>query len=184
MKLTPEIAALYIGCSVQTKIRRTTKSGEPMKKLKGELLEVDLGIKAKLGVHLEDEPDKCCYEYLNCSDVKLILRPISSITNAERKELIGLEVNPKEAMWIKIKGEYKVVGFSNISGISMIPHSTIITYWENFKNGKLRHRVIGYVDCTKPTIKQLLWLLNKRFDLFGLIADGAAQTKKIKQTIL
>lgn len=160
MKLTPEIAALYIGCEVQTKIRVATEKGKPMQKLKGELLEVDLGMKSKLGIHLENEPDKCNYRYLTCADVKLILRPLYSMTESEKEELIRIDLLPD----IKLK---------DIDGLSSgITGSGI--YYSYESQGDWRY---DSIDCEQPSINQLLWLLQHRFDLFELIADGAAQVK-------
>lgn len=93
MKLTPEIAALYIGCDVQTKLRVATEQGKPMKKLKGKLMEVDLGMQTKLGIHLENEPDKCTYVYLSCEDVKLLLRPLSKLNEEEKSAFNRMKQN-------------------------------------------------------------------------------------------
>ncbi len=84
-----EVAHLYIGCEVQTKIRRATGSGQPMKMLKGVLKEVDLGMSG-LGILLEDEKDSCNYEYLKASTLKPLLRPISSLTEQEGLHLHNL----------------------------------------------------------------------------------------------
>jgi hypothetical protein len=160
MKLTPQIAALYIGCEVQTKIRVATEKGKPMLKLKGKLLEVDLGMKSKLGIHLENEPDICSYRYLTCADVKLILRPLHSMTEAEKEELIRIEVGSEREL-------------KNFSTATLIMPSLFFSW--KLKNMEGWQR--DWIDCCKPSPQQLLWLLKNRFDLFGIIADGGAQTK-------
>lgn len=77
----------YLGCEVETNMRKAIGEGKPMKKLHGILKEVDLGMDDKVGILLEDEPDRCNYEYFKTSDIKPILRPLESMTEEEAKEL-------------------------------------------------------------------------------------------------
>lgn len=87
MKQLKDYLHLYLGCEVETCMRKAQGEGKPMKKLHGTLMEVDLGMDDKAGILMEDETDKSNYEYFRYSDIKPLLRPLSSINKEDVKLL-------------------------------------------------------------------------------------------------
>lgn len=77
----------YLGCRVQTKIRRSAGAYKPMKILTGKLMEVDLGMGEKVGILLEDEKDITNYEYYSYNNIKPFLRPLSNMSHLEFEEI-------------------------------------------------------------------------------------------------
>lgn len=88
-KLTNESKILFfaqnIGAEVQTHYRVETSQGNPLKKLKGKLMEVDLGME-NFGILLENETDKTNYKYLNES-VSIIKTPLQNISDEHAIEV-------------------------------------------------------------------------------------------------
>lgn len=87
-------------------------------------------------------------------EIKLILRPLSSMTEEEGKEYAGLffeDYNPE------------LTKFYNFG------HCISIRYYDAF---------LHLPDEYTP--KQFLWLLSKGFDLFGLIEKGEAIDSTLK----
>jgi hypothetical protein len=86
MKTFKEFAHLYIGCEVQTNIRKTQGQGKPSIKLKGKLMEVDLFKESTFGILLENETDKTHYCYLGVDEFKPLLRLLKDATQIEHQE--------------------------------------------------------------------------------------------------
>ena len=77
----------YLGCQVQTKIRRQTELGQPMKALKARFVCFDLFYTDKISVQLEDEPDIMNQDIQDLANCKLILRSIDQITDEEKIQM-------------------------------------------------------------------------------------------------
>lgn len=83
-EIKAKLFAMYIGQEVITMTRQTQGEGKPSKYLKGILKEVDLGMGDNfMGVLLENEDDPCHYKYYSSDEAKLLLKPISDITDED-----------------------------------------------------------------------------------------------------
>lgn len=92
MELTTDIKAKviaqYIGQTVQTCTRALQGEGKPSKYLKGELKEIDTGmVDSFMGVLLENESNPTNHENYNTNQCKLILKPLSKITDEDALEV-------------------------------------------------------------------------------------------------
>lgn len=93
MELTTEIKAKviaqYIGQMCQTMTRAAGgEEGKPFRYLKGQLKEIDMGmVDSFMGVLLENEPIKENHENYNTNQCKLILKPLSAITDEDALEI-------------------------------------------------------------------------------------------------
>ncbi len=105
-----DVLHLYLGCEVQTKIRRETSKGQPMRKLKGRLCDFDLLVPNCVGIHLEDEKYDTDTTSLPISDIKPILRPLSDMTDKEIKDIQKLTLLSYNGChtdsWVKTNTKY------------------------------------------------------------------------------
>jgi hypothetical protein len=103
MELSNEIIAKvispYIGCMCLTNTRESQGEGKPFKFLKGKFLEIDLGMMDSfIGLLLENETEPSNHENYSASDIKLILKPLSAITDSdaiEVQKILGLRMSKK-----------------------------------------------------------------------------------------
>ncbi len=153
METLQDYAHLYIGCKVQTKYRVETESMQPMKQLKGILKEVDLSI-STYGILLENETNPNELTYLD--DFKLILRPLSSMTDDEMKEAIMFLSNGKEEM-------YKNIRFEDDNKV-----------WYQQKYPRMKYWMTSAISFDRLEPKIFIWALRKSFDLFNLKDKGLA----------
>lgn len=93
MELTTEIKAKviaqYVGQMCQTITRAAGgEEGKPFRYLKGQLKEIDMGmVDSFMGVLLENEPIQENHENYNTNQCKLILKPLSAITDEDALEI-------------------------------------------------------------------------------------------------
>jgi len=95
MELTNEIKATvlgqYLGQQMQTTTRQSQGEGLPSKKLKGQLKEIDIGmVDSFIGVLLENETDVSNHTNYNTDQCKLILKPLSDITDEDALEVANI----------------------------------------------------------------------------------------------
>lgn len=96
-------------------------------------------------------------DYPGFSEFKLLLRPLSSLTEEEAKELF--------------RTEYPA-GFE-LSRVQVAPDR--VHYRYTLLVGTIESKTAIYFDLLKP--KQFTYLLSKGFDLFGYIESGKALDK-------
>lgn len=140
-----DVIHLYLGCDVQTKIRVETSEGEPLKKLKGKLIDIDLFIKDKVGIHLDNEKHELDTTSLLISDIKLILIPLCELMD---------EVKPEEARIEKIVRE-------------TLNHCDAYDEWMEFyiDNPEPSRILQAPFEVVQELIKQ-------QYDVFNLIPSG------------
>lgn len=80
-----------VGVMVQTNYRKTTGSGKPMEKCIGKLVDYDLLMSDNYGVQF-DFHGPFSTTQIPLSDIKPILRPLSSIKESEIIQLMNLSV--------------------------------------------------------------------------------------------
>ncbi len=152
-----DVIHLYLDVEVQTNFRVETTEGQPLKKLKGTLKEVDLGMWGGLGVLLENETDKCNYKYFKANEIKPYLRSLSDITRDELLEygrMFTPEFNPSEEDIIATLEQIKEKGID----------------------------AFLFEETSLPKISLIvLWFTKKQFDVFGLIATAQALNKETEQ---
>lgn len=131
-----QVIAPYLGQDMITTTRQTQGEGKPSKYLKGKFLEIDLGmVDSFIGVLLENETEPSNHTNYNIHEAKLILKPLSEISNEDAIEvgkLVGIwsekeieEMQPLEKETIKLLIRYgenysKVVGSKNDLGIGFL----------------------------------------------------------------
>ncbi len=141
---------LYLGVEVQTNFRVETTAGQPLKKLKGVLKEIDLGMAGGLGVLLENESDKCNYKYFQATEIKPFLRDLSDMTKEELLEY-GEMFTP----------EFNASEEDTIGALKSIKKNGINAFL--------------FEETSLPKIAlTVLWFTKKQFDVFGLIENEKA----------
>lgn len=109
MEITNEVKAKvmaqYLGHWCQTKTRQTQGAGLPSKYLKGVLKEIDLGMSNSfMGILLENETDINNHINYNTDQCKLILKPLSQMSNEHNIEIGKLahygDVQPSNKEWL------------------------------------------------------------------------------------
>lgn len=94
-KQLAQVISPYIGQDMITTTRAYEGEGKPSKYLKGKFLEIDLGmVDSFIGVLLENETEPSNHTNYNINEVKLILKPLTKITD---EDLLGLI--PEDKKW-------------------------------------------------------------------------------------
>lgn len=106
----------------------------------------------------EDSSSNAHNYFIGYDEIKLILRPLSDMTEEEMKQVAWLQFNYKAE---DVRGKDR---HGNIKVVNKSP----FYYW------------INPIRNTNP--ETTLYLLSKHFDLFGLIEDGLAIGKPINIT--
>ena len=88
-EIKAKVIAQYIGHMCQTMTRAAGgEEGKPFRYLKGQLKEIDMGmVDSFMGVLLENEPIQENHENYNTKQCKLILKPLSAITDEDALEI-------------------------------------------------------------------------------------------------
>lgn len=146
MKLTPQIAAMYLGADCQY-------SDEDKSVMIAPLLTVNLQGYVKF---VDPEFD----EWIELKDVKPILRRLEDMTEEEAREFCKIETEPFRHPTVEIceirRNEIWYVDGSRCQGDGYDEMADLYIYFNQL------------------TAKQFTYLLSKHFDMFGLIASGEA----------
>lgn len=116
--------------------------------------------------HLEEEP-----EFASAEDVKMVLRPLSDMTEEEFTEAVMLHWGTSRDI-IK-KTISKIERLKEVKQITK--YGTSIPYVAFDKEGK--HYMTATFSQNSMNPEQTLYLLSKHFDLFNLIPEGLAIDK-------
>lgn len=113
-KIKAKIFAQYLEQTCQTMTRQSQGEGLPFKFLKGELKEIDLGmVDDFIGLLLENETNITNHTNYNTDQCKLILKPLSAITDEDAIEVLNILMGRKgsyykdwhinmQEQWLKI----------------------------------------------------------------------------------
>jgi hypothetical protein len=92
-EIKAKVISQYLGQTCQTMTRQSQGQGLPFKFIKGELKEIDLGmIDDFIGLLLENETNVTNHTNYNTDQCKLILKPLSAITDEDVIELYKIMV--------------------------------------------------------------------------------------------
>lgn len=88
-EIKAKVIAQYIGQMCETVTRQSGgEKGKPFRYLKGQLKEIDTGmVDSFIGVLLENEKDPSNHTNYNTDQCKLILKPLSAITDEDALEI-------------------------------------------------------------------------------------------------
>lgn len=159
MTLTPQILAMYLGCEVRYQYSDGTES---LPLLQWSLHSIDRdGFTV-----IKDKYNQAVHSLLSENRVKPILRPLSSMTEEEKKELYKLVfgrafTGDNISRWDEGKPQARWVLWSGLDRLFIYDDGDIYADIDlHF------HRV--------DKAQMVLYLLSKRFDIFGLIEAGLA----------
>jgi len=99
-EIKSKVFAQYLGQICQTMTRQTQGEGKASIYLKGHLKEIDLGMQNDfIGLLLENETDACNHTNYNTDQAKLILTPLSQISDEDAIEFV--KVTSKDDTFVK-----------------------------------------------------------------------------------
>ena len=132
--------AQYIGQMCVTTTRQTQGEGQPSKYLKGVLKEVDLGmVDGFIGVLLENETDQSNHIYYKPGAAKLILKPLSAITDDDALEIQRIYDGDKGYF----EQQYRIVrgkSFAKDPSLNYEAYQYLIG-----KGYDIKHRLLGHL---------------------------------------
>lgn len=159
---------LYLGCEVQTNIKIAQGEHKPFKLAKAKLVDVDINGAYLIGLILENDTDMEIYQP---NEVKLILRPLSDMTEEEFTEVVMIHWGISRDII-----EQKISRIERTKEVKQnTKFGTSIPYVAFDKEGK--HYMTATFSDKSCTPEQFQYLLSKHFDLFRLIESKLAIDK-------